>query len=119
MKTKMSITKQAHGLMWAAVVCIAGLFLVFGGGGEAKEGKDGKDGKKHTEHYKAYQIYQKRCLGCHDSVADPEKPGRTRDEWHIVVNVMHGYGLKLTTTETEAITDLLYDLRSGIEKDAG
>lgn len=113
MKAKMAITKPTHGLMLAAVVCITGLFLVFGGGGEAKEVK------KHTEHLKAYQIYQKRCLGCHDSVADPEKPGRTRDEWHIVVNVMHGYGLKLTTTETEAITDLLFDLRRGIEKDAG
>lgn len=116
MKTKMFIPKRSHRLTWTAVVCITGLFLVFGGGGNAKEGKEGQ---KRIDHIKSYQTYQKRCLGCHDSVAGPEKSGRTRDEWHIVVNVMHGYGLKLTPAETEAITDLLYDLRRGIEKDAG
>lgn len=102
--------------MLAFVACIAGSCLVFGGNGNAMEGK--KD-KKRSGHINSFQIYQKRCLGCHDSVADPEKPGRTRDEWHIVVNLMHGYGLKLTSEEGEAITDLLFDLRRGIEKDAG
>jgi hypothetical protein len=52
-------------------------------------------------------------------VADPEKPGRTRDEWHLSVNVMHGYGLDLSIQESEMIIDLLYDLRRGIEKEAG
>jgi hypothetical protein len=80
---------------------------------------DQKAQKKVMEHKKAFEIYQKRCLGCHDSVADPEKPGRTRDDWHLVVNVMHGYGMDLSDQEAEAITDLLFDLRSGLEKDAG
>ena len=52
-------------------------------------------------------------------MADPEKPGRTRDDWHLVVNVMHGYGLDLSTAESDAIIDLLYDLRKGMEKEAG
>ena len=116
MKTKMFITKRTHWLMLAVIACITGFFLVFGGSGDAVEAK--KD-KKRSEHIKAFQIYQKRCLGCHDSVADPEKPGRTRDEWHMVVNLMHGYGLKLTPEEGEIITDLLFDLRKGVEKDAG
>jgi hypothetical protein len=75
--------------------------------------------QKKIDHMKAYQIYKSKCLACHDSVADPEKPGRTRDDWHMVVNVMHGYGFDLTSQEAEAITDLLYDLRKGLEKDAG
>jgi hypothetical protein len=68
---------------------------------------------------KAFEVYKQKCLGCHDSVADPEKPGRTRDDWHLVVNVMHGYGLELTNEESEMIIDLLYDLRKGLEKEAG
>ena len=51
--------------------------------------------------------------------ADPEKPGRTRDDWHLVVNIMHGYGLGLTDEEANLITDLLYDLRRGIEREPG
>jgi len=80
-------------------------------------GRQGK--KKRVEHVKSFQIYQKKCLGCHDSVADPEKPGKTRDDWNMVVNVMHKYGFDMTPKEGEAITDLLYDLRKGIEKEAG
>jgi hypothetical protein len=75
--------------------------------------------KKKTEYQKAFALYQKKCLNCHDSVADPEKPGRTRDDWFLVVNVMHGYGLDLSNQEAEAITDLLYELRKGLEKQAG
>jgi hypothetical protein len=74
---------------------------------------------KKVMHTKAFKVYQQKCLGCHDSVADPEKPGRTRDEWHLSVNVMHGYGLDLSAEESEMIIDLLYDLRHGIEKEAG
>ena len=47
--------------------------------------------KKSVAYEKAFAMYTKKCLGCHDSVADPEKPGRTRDDWHLVVNVMHKY----------------------------
>jgi hypothetical protein len=75
--------------------------------------------KKVIDQKKAFAVYQQKCLSCHDSVADPEKEGRTRDEWHLVVNVMHGYGMDLTAAEAEAITDLLYELRTGMEKEAG
>jgi hypothetical protein len=75
--------------------------------------------KKKIEHKRAYELYTKKCLSCHDSVADPEKPGRTRDDWFLVVNVMHGYGFDLTDDDAAMIVDLLYELRPGIEKEAG
>jgi hypothetical protein len=74
---------------------------------------------KNVAHKKAFALFEKKCLGCHDSVADPEKPGRTRDDWHLVVNVMHQYGLDMTADEGDMIIDLLYDLRKGMERDAG
>jgi len=113
---KKHITAKTRWLMLAAIAGLTGFFLVIGSSGEAM---DAKAKKKRIEHVKAFQAYQKRCLGCHDSVADPEKPGRTRDDWHTVINVMHGYGFDMTAEEGEAITDLLYDLRKGMEKDAG
>ena len=75
--------------------------------------------KKRVDHQRVFTVYTQKCLGSHDSVADPEKPGRTRDGWHLVVNIMNGYGLGLTDQETELITDLLYDLRWGIEGEPG
>ncbi len=93
----------------AVVVC--GL-LISNGVGTAGD-------KKKVEHQKAYVAFQKNCLGCHVSVADPERPGKTRDEWHLVVEVMHGYGLGMTPEESALIVDLLYDLRQGMEKEAG
>ena len=80
--------------------------------------QESKGGKKMM-HEKAYTLYQSKCLGCHISVADPERPGRTRDDWHLVVEVMHGYGLNLTAEESDMIIDLLYDLRKGMEREAG
>jgi len=77
------------------------------------------DEKKKVEYKKTFEIYKSKCLSCHDSVADPEKPGHTRDEWFLKVNVMHGYGLDLTDQEAAAIVDLLYELRTGTEKEAG
>jgi hypothetical protein len=74
---------------------------------------------KSVAHKQAFALYEKKCLGCHDSVADPEKPGRTRDDWHLVVNVMHNYGMEMTTDEAVVIVDLLYDLRQGMEREAG
>jgi hypothetical protein len=74
---------------------------------------------KKGDHISAYKVYQKKCLLCHDSIADPEKPGRTKDDWRLVVEIMHGYGLGLTQQETDLIIELLYDLRKGIEKEAG
>ena len=74
---------------------------------------------KTTDFRKAYDVFNQKCTGCHVSVADPEKPGRTRDDWHIVVNVMHDYGLDLTNEESDMIIDLLYKLRRGMEREAG
>jgi len=48
-------------------------------------------GTKKLDYPKAYEVFNQKCTGCHASVADPEKPGRTRDDWHLVVNVMHGH----------------------------
>ena len=78
-----------------------------------------KQSQKSMAHQKAFKMYAQKCLGCHDSVADPEKPGRTRDDWHLVVNVMHNYGMDLSHEEAEIIIDLLYDLRRGMEREAG
>ena len=97
------------------LLCATGVLLLLHSPGVAVDQKM----KKKIEHQKAFAVYQKKCLSCHDSVADPEKLGRTRDDWFMVVNVMHGYGLDLTNQEAEAITDLLYDLRKGLEKEAG
>jgi hypothetical protein len=105
-------------VVWTIVfvgVLVSGL-LIFGGHGVAMQ--EAKSGKKMT-HEKAYTLYQSKCLGCHISVADPEKTGRTRDDWHLVVQVMHGYGLDLTDAESDMIIDLLYDLRKGMEREAG
>lgn len=74
---------------------------------------------KAVAHKQAFSLYAKKCLGCHDSVADPEKPGRTRDDWHLVVNVMHNYGMEMTADEADMLIDLLYDLRKGMEREAG
>ena len=74
---------------------------------------------KAVAHQKAHAIFVKKCLSCHVSVADPEKQGRTRDDWHLVVNVMHDYGMDLSQEESEMVIDLLYDLRKGIEREAG
>lgn len=105
-------------LVWAIIlagVLVSG-FFIFGSNSIAMQ--ETKSGKKMT-HEKAYALYQSKCLGCHISVADPEKTGRTRDDWHLVVQVMHQYGLGLTDVESDMIIDLLYDLRKGMEREAG
>jgi len=91
------------------------LLLLQGPGIDASQ----KAEKKKIDHQNAYALYQKKCLSCHDSLANPDLPGRTRDDWFLVVNVMHGYGLNLTEQEAESITQLLFELRSGLEKEAG
>jgi len=97
-------------------ICALGVCLwLFG----SQAAADDKAKKKVLDQKKAFAIYQQKCLSCHDSVADPEKEGRTRDDWHLVINVMHGYGMDLSDPEAEAITDLLFELRHGIEKEAG
>ena len=101
----------------AILLCFAfgvAAVLIFGADGMATE-----PGNKKVEHQKAHAVFMDKCTGCHVSVADPEKPGRTRDDWHLVVKVMHGYGLDMTDEESEMIIDLLYDLRKGMEREAG
>ena len=105
-------------VVWTLVlagILVSG-FLIFGSHGVAMQ--EAKSGKKMM-HEKAYALCQSKCLGCHISVADPEKAGRTLDDWHLVVQVMHGYGIDLTDDESEMIIDLLYDLRRGMEREAG
>jgi hypothetical protein len=89
-------------------------FLLISSSGSADSSE-----KMKATHQKAFQVYARHCLSCHDSVADPERPGRTRDDWHLVVNIMHGYGLDVSNEDSEMIIDLLYDLREGLEKEAG
>jgi hypothetical protein len=68
---------------------------------------------------KAYQLIVQKCTGCHVSVVDPERPGKTRDEWYAVVRLMQAHGFQLTDQETESIVDHLYAVRRGIEKTPG
>lgn len=68
---------------------------------------------------RAYQLILQKCTGCHVSVADPERPGKTRDEWYAVVRLMQSHGFQLTDQETESIVDHLYAVRRGIEKTPG
>lgn len=68
-----------------------------------------------------YALHNQHCLGCHDSVADPEKPGFTRDTWFLILNVMHDkYGMKELSADDKAqLVDYLYTIRKGIEREAG
>ena len=103
-----------------AIAFLTGGVLLVDSNGIAMQGTTtlAKAGK-NADFEKAFKVYSQKCNGCHVSVAEPEKPGRTRDDWHIVVNVMHDYGLALTNDESELIIDLLYKLRQGIEREAG
>lgn len=101
------------------LVACCGLLLLAGMVFAVADEKRSSDDKKKIDHKKAFAIFKQKCLQCHDSVADPEKPGRTKDEWLLVLKTMHGYGLGLTPQETELVGGLLYDLRRGVEKDPG
>ena len=79
----------------------------------------GTAAEKKPNCHEAYVLYQQKCLGCHLSVADPEKPGRTHDGWYLVVKVMHKRGLELTDAEAQAIVEYLYHLRKGLETEPG
>jgi len=72
------------------------------------------------EQKNGYQLVKKYCNSCHDSVADPEKRGFTRDTWHLILNNMHKHGLeKLSTEESGSLVDYLYAIRKGMEREAG
>jgi hypothetical protein len=60
-------------VVWTTIlagVLVSG-FLIFGSNSIAMQ--EGKSSKKMM-HEKAYSLYQSKCLGCHISVADPERP---------------------------------------------
>jgi mono/diheme cytochrome c family protein len=67
----------------------------------------------------AYQIYRDNCLACHANVADPERPGRTRDAWTVVVQYMDRHYVDLSQQEAQKVIDLLYALRKGLEGQPG
>lgn len=103
-------------LLTVCLICAMGVLLVT----QSPSVTAGEKAKsKKVDYLKSYSLYQQKCLGCHDSVANPESPGRTRDDWHLVVNVMHGYGMDLSFEESEMIIELLYNLRKGLEREAG
>lgn len=93
---------------------ILGMFLLSGGYVFSMQNAFLKGDQKKIEHKSAYLLYENKCLDCHDSIADPEKPGKTRDEWYTVVSIMHKYDLDLTDDEMELLTDFLFDLRKGV-----
>jgi hypothetical protein len=67
-----------------------------------------------------FSLNKKYCVTCHDSVADPEKAGFTRDTWHLTLNLMHKHGLQqLSSEEKEALIDYLFTIRKGMEQEAG
>lgn len=69
----------------------------------------------------SYALHNQHCLSCHDSVADPEKPGFTQDTWFLIINIMHEkYGMEgLSAGDKGKLTDYLYTIRKGIEREAG
>ena len=110
----MRATSKKQVLAILLVVCFAaaGILLLGGPGGAGQQ-------QSASAQQKAHAVFEKKCLSCHVSVADPERPGRTRDDWHLVVHIMHGYGMDLTDQESAMIVDLLYSLRQGMEREAG
>ena len=66
-----------------------------------------------------FAVFQKHCVQCHTSVADPERPGKTRDEWYRIINLMEVHGLEISQAEADMIVDLLFNLRRGIEDTPG
>jgi len=96
--------------------------LFFAGGAIAKDvslGKAPSSTAKRAFFEQAYKLYTVKCTTCHDGVADPDKPGKTRDEWHIVIKLMHDLGLDITEAEAETLVDFFFTIRKGMEKEAG
>jgi len=98
--------------MLAALLAVALLVPI---GADAAEKK-----KEPSDLQKGYQLAKKRCLSCHDSVANPEAGRKTRDEWHVVMSVMHKqFKVQLSNQEQELLTDYFYTIRKGLEKEPG
>jgi mono/diheme cytochrome c family protein len=73
-----------------------------------------------NEQMQGYALNNTHCVSCHDSVADPEKPGFTRDTWHLIINIMHKNGMeKLSDEDKGALVDYFYMIRKGLERSAG
>ncbi len=94
------------------LVMLIALFAFFVAGVSAMEAKDVAQG---------YALHNQHCLSCHDSIADPEKSGFTRDTWFLILNVMHDkYGMESLSAEDKGkLVDYLYTIRKGMEREAG
>lgn len=110
----LSPNKTCRRILLTLVAC----GLVLGAAGLAPA-KPGKRQMAAEEQMAAYQLYQQKCLACHLSVADPERPGKTRDGWTIVVKYMNDHFVSLNDQEAAQIINLLYALRRGLEKEPG
>jgi len=72
------------------------------------------------EQIKGYSLNKKYCTVCHDSVADPEKVGHTRDTWHLIIQIMHKNGQeKIPAADLDKLIDYFYSIRKGMEMEAG
>lgn len=116
-------------IRWVAVLALAcgGLALSTTSGSALDENAKTKaapkivsnpDAKPVNKQYE-FAVFKKHCTQCHNSVADPERPGKTRDEWYAIINLMEGHGLSISQEEADMIVDLLYNLRRGIEENPG
>jgi hypothetical protein len=97
--------------MKRTIMIALSIFILLGSNSFALDAKSVKDG---------YELNKKYCVSCHDSVANPEKRGFTRDSWHLILNLMHKHGLQeLSNEETEALIDYFYKIRKGMENQPG
>ncbi len=105
---------------WSVTIVLTSL-LSFAGSALAMDPALGKasSSPKKIVMEKAYKLYQANCITCHDGVANPDSPGKTRDDWHIVIKLMHGYGLNITDAEEDILVDYFFTIRKGTEKEAG
>ena len=77
MKKKYLFTSKRFWLLTVCVICAIGILLAM----QSPSVVAGEKAKqKNMDRIKAYKVYQQKCMGCHDSVANPEQPGRTRDD---------------------------------------
>jgi hypothetical protein len=94
---------------------VFGLALLIPAGAGAAESK-----KITVDLQKGYQLSKKLCMSCHDSAANPEAGRKTRDEWYIVIDIMHKqFQMKMNNKEMEMLVDYFYSVRKGMEKDPG
>lgn len=107
--------RRLMALALAAALLLTAASLALAKSGDAKK----KAAMSAQVQMKAYKLYQAKCLSCHVSVADPERVGKTRDGWTVVVRYMNNHYVKLTDDEAQQIINLLYALRRGLEREPG